>query len=204
MIDPVTEAYNSAKDKFNELYNSAKEKFDAVKNAAQEKFEAAKRFIIDPIKDAVDQVEKFVGKIKSFFDNLKLKIPKPEMPKMPHFSLQTSHKNVLGKDIEYPSGIGIDWRAKGGIFTRPTIFGMNGGNFQGAGEDGPEGVLPLNAKTLGAIGKGIADTMPQTNGDVVVHVYLDADEVNARLAPGMSKQLNQNNRISARGQGVIL
>ncbi|HDR4450748.1 phage tail tape measure protein [Bacillus cereus] len=204
VIDPVTEAYNSAKQKFTDLYNSAKEKFDSVKNAAQEKFEAAKRFIIDPIKDAVDSVEKFIGKIKGFFNDLKLKIPKPEMPKMPHFSLQTSTKNVLGKEIEYPSGIGVEWRAKGGIFTRPTIFGMNGGNLQGAGEAGPEGVLPLNEKTLGAIGKGIADTMPQTNGDVVVHVYLDADEVNARLAPGMSKQLNQNNRISARGQGVII
>lgn len=204
VIDPVTEAYNSAKEKFNELYNSAKEKFDAVKNAAQEKFEAAKRFIIDPIKDAVSSVEEFVGKIKGFFDNLKLKIPKPEMPKMPHFSLETSTKTVLGKEIEYPSGIGVKWNAKGGIFTRPTIFGMNGGNFQGAGEAGPEGVLPLNEKTLGAIGKGIADTMGGSNGDVVVHVYLDADEVNTRLAPGMSKQLNQNNRISARGQGVIL
>ncbi|HDR7704628.1 TPA: phage tail tape measure protein [Bacillus thuringiensis] len=204
VIDPVTEAYNSAKQKFTDLYNSAKEKFDSVKNAAQEKFEAAKRFIIDPIKDAVDSVEKFIGKIKGFFNDLKLKIPKPEMPKMPHFSLQTSTKNVLGKEIEYPSGIGVEWRAKGGIFTRPTIFGMNGGNLQGAGEAGPEGVLPLNEKTLGAIGKGIADTMPQSNGDVVVHVYLDVDEVNTRLAPGMSKQLNQNNRISARGQGVIL
>ncbi|CUB28256.1 phage tail tape measure protein [Bacillus cereus] len=204
VIDPVTEAYNSAKQKFNDLYNSAKEKFDSVKNAAQEKFEAAKRFIIDPIKDAVGKVEEFVGKIKGFFDNLKLKIPKPEMPKLPHFSLQTSSKTIAGKEISYPSGIGVEWRAKGGIFTRPTIFGMNAGNLQGAGEAGPEGVLPLNEKTLGAIGKGIADTMPQTNGDIVVHVYVDSEELNTRLAPGMSKQLNQNNRISARGQGVIL
>ncbi|HDR3483921.1 TPA: phage tail tape measure protein [Bacillus pacificus] len=203
VIDPVTEAYNSAKQKFTDLYNSAKEKFDSVKNAAKEKFDAAKRFIMDPIKEAVDGVKGFIDKIKGFFDNLKLKIPKPEMPKLPHFSLQTSSKTIAGKEISYPSGIGVEWRAKGGIFTRPTIFGMNGGNLQGAGEAGPEGVLPLNEKTLGAIGKGIADTMTQTNGDVVVHVYLDVDEVNARLAPGMSKQLNQNNRISARGQGVI-
>ncbi|QWH11958.1 phage tail tape measure protein [Bacillus mycoides] len=204
VIDPVTEAYNSAKEKFESMYNTAKEKFDAVKNAAKEKFEAAKKFIIDPIKEAVDRVKEFIDKIKGFFDGLKLKIPKPEMPKMPHFSLETNTKNVMGKDITYPSGIGVEWRAKGGIFTRPTIFGMNAGNLQGAGEAGPEGVLPLNEKTLGAIGKGIADTMPQTNGDIVVHVYLDADEVNTRLAPGMSKQLNQNNRMSARGQGVII
>ncbi|QWU46365.1 DUF2207 domain-containing protein [Bacillus sp. NP247] len=159
VIDPVTETYNQAKQKFTDLYNSAKEKFDSVKNAAQEKFEAAKRFIVDPIKDAVDSIEKFIGKIKGFFSDLKLKIPKPEMPPLPHFSLQTSTKNVLGKDVTYPSGINIDWRAKGGIFTKPTIFGMNGGNLQGAGEAGPEAVLPLNKKTLGDIGEGIAKTM---------------------------------------------
>lgn len=166
VVQPATEAYNSAKEKFESLYNSAREKFDAVKNAAQEKFNAAKRFIMDPIREAVDGVKGFIDKIKGFFDNLKLKIPKPEMPKMPHFSLQTSTRNVLGKDIEYPSGIGIDWRAKGGIFTKPTIFGMNGGNLQGAGEAGREAVLPLNRKTLGQIGEGIAATMVGTTGSM--------------------------------------
>ncbi|MFK4293746.1 DUF2207 domain-containing protein [Bacillus sp. RC250] len=161
VINPVTETYNQAKQKFTDLYNSAREKFDSVKNAAQEKFEAAKRFIMDPIRDAVDGVKGFIDKIKGFFDNLKLKIPKPEMPKMPHFSLETSTKNVLGKDVTYPSGINTDWRAKGGIFTKPTIFGMNGGNLQGAGEAGDEAVLPLNKKTLGAIGAGIVAAMPQ-------------------------------------------
>ncbi|MDM5195458.1 DUF2207 domain-containing protein [Bacillus hominis] len=166
VIDPVTETYNQAKQKFTDLYNSAREKFDSVKSAAQEKFEAAKRFIIDPIRDAVGKVEEFIGKIKGFFTNLKLKIPKPEMPPLPHFSLQTSTKNVLGKDVTYPSGINIDWRAKGGIFTKPTIFGMNGGNLQGAGEAGDEAVLPLNKKTLGDIGAGIAKTMTGTIGSM--------------------------------------
>ncbi|MFF2343691.1 phage tail tape measure protein [Bacillus mycoides] len=161
VVQPATEAYNSAKEKFESLYNSAREKFDAVKNAAQEKFEAAKRFIMDPIRDAVDGVKGFIDKIKGFFEGLKLKIPKPEMPPLPHFSLQTSTKNVLGKDITFPSGLNIDWRAKGGIFTKPTIFGMNGGNLQGAGEAGDEAVLPLNKKTLGAIGAGIVAAMPR-------------------------------------------
>ncbi|PHD98200.1 phage tail tape measure protein [Bacillus wiedmannii] len=166
VIQPVTETYNQAKQKFTDLYNSAQEKFNAVKNAAQEKFDAAKRNIIDPIKEAVGKVEEFIGKIKGFFSDLKLKIPKPEMPPLPHFSLQTNTKNVLGKDITYPSGINIDWRAKGGIFTKPTIFGMNGGNLQGAGEAGREAVLPLNKKTLGQIGEGIAATMVGTTGSM--------------------------------------
>lgn len=169
IIDPVISAYNSAKEKFNDMYNTAREKFDSVKNAAQEKFDAAKRFIVDPIKDAVEKVQGFIEKIKGFFNNLTLKIPKPEMPKMPHFSLETSTKNILGKDITYPSGIGVQWRAKGGIFTRPTIFGMNNGQLQGAGEAGNEAVLPLNKKTLGAIGEGIAATM--STEPTVVNIY---------------------------------
>ncbi|MDA2272706.1 phage tail tape measure protein [Bacillus thuringiensis] len=169
IIDPVISAYNSAKEKFNDMYNTAREKFDSVKNAAQEKFDAAKRFIVDPIKDAVDKVKGFIDKIKGFFSDLKLKIPKPEMPKMPHFSLQTSTKNILGKDITFPSGIDVQWRAKGGIFTRPTIFGMSNGQLQGAGEAGPEAVLPLNKKTLGEIGEGIAATM--STEPTVINIY---------------------------------
>ncbi|MBG9501707.1 phage tail tape measure protein, TP901 family, core region [Bacillus thuringiensis] len=169
VINPVTEAYNSAKQKFTDLYNSAQEKFDSVKNAAQEKFDAAKRFIVDPIKDAVDKVKGFIDKIKSLFSDLKLKIPKPEMPKMPHFSLQTSTKNILGKDITFPSGIDVQWRAKGGIFTRPTIFGMSNGQLQGAGEAGREAVLPLNKKTLGEIGEGIAATM--STEPTIINIY---------------------------------
>ncbi|PEN69781.1 DUF2207 domain-containing protein [Bacillus toyonensis] len=181
VIDPVISAYNSTKEKFGEMYNSAKEKFDAIKNAAQEKFDAAKRNIIDPIKEAVGKVEEFIGKIKGFFSDLKLKIPKPEMPPLPHFSLQTSTKNVLGKDVTYPSGINIDWRAKGGIFTKPTIFGMNNGRYQAAGEAGDEAVLPLNKKTLGAIGAGIVAAMPREQ-------FAMPDEIN-QLMGDMSRMM---------------
>ena len=55
------------------MYNTAREKFDSVKNAAQEKFDATKRFIVDPIKDAVEKVQGFIEKIKGFFNNLTLK-----------------------------------------------------------------------------------------------------------------------------------
>ncbi|PFQ20638.1 phage tail tape measure protein, partial [Bacillus cereus] len=187
VIQPVTDAYNQAKQKFTDLYNSAREKFDSVKSAAQEKFEAAKRFIIDPIKDAVDSVEKFIGKIKSFFSDLKLKIPKPEMPPLPHFSLQTSTKNILGKDITFPSGLNIDWRAKGGIFTKPTIFGMNGGNLQGAGEAGKEAVLPLNKKTLGDIGAGIVAAMPRQQFAISGEINQLMDDMSRMMASSASQ-----------------
>ncbi|MCQ6306059.1 phage tail tape measure protein [Bacillus cereus] len=202
IIDPVISAYNSAKEKFNDMYNTAREKFDSVKNAAQEKFDAAKRFIIAPIKDAVDKVKGFIDKIKGFFSDLKLKIPKPEMPKMPHFSLETSTKNILGKDITYPSGIGVQWRAKGGIFTRPTIFGMSNGQLQGAGEAGNEAVLPLNKKTLGAIGEGIAATM--STEPTVINIYnpsVREDRDIDRMVGKIDDALAQKGRNSKIGIG---
>ncbi|PEZ05594.1 phage tail tape measure protein [Bacillus sp. AFS018417] len=200
IIEPISSAYNGVVEKVISMYNAAVDKFNFIKNAATENFNAAKNAIVNPIKEAADMVKGWLDKISEFFSNLKLKIPKPELPPLPHFSLKTSKKEVAGKTISYPSGIDVDWRAKGGIFTQPTIFGMSNGRLQGAGEAGPEAVLPLNKETLGTIGDAISANM---GGDVVVHVYLDVDEVNTKLAPGMSQKINQNNKITARSRGVI-
>src|SRR5690606_27885291 len=107
-------------------------------------------------------------RIKSIMD-FEWSLPKLKVPKVS----VSMKKNSWG--IPYPD-FNIDWRAKGAIFTQPTIFGMSNGRLQGAGEAGPEAVLPLNDETLGAIGKGIAASM-EGNGDIEVHVYLDVDEV---------------------------
>ncbi|EHO3278646.1 phage tail tape measure protein [Listeria innocua] len=165
MIDPIVEAYNKVREKISNLVSSIKEKFDDAKRAVKEKFDSIKKSIIDPIEKAKDSVKRIVDKIKGFFKNLILKIPKPSMPDLPHFSLKTSTKKVFGKEIKFPSGIDVDWYAKGGILTKPTMFGMNGSSAMVGGEAGKEAVLPLNAKNLGTIGKMIADTMPQSGGD---------------------------------------
>ncbi|EQC0678510.1 phage tail tape measure protein [Listeria innocua] len=165
MIDPIVEAYNKVREKISNLVSSIKEKFDDAKRAVKEKFDSIKKSIIDPIEKAKDSVKRIIDKIKGFFKNLILKIPKPSMPDLPHFSLKTSTKKVFGKEIKFPSGIDVEWYAKGGILTKPTVFGMNGSSAMVGGEAGKEAVLPLNAKNLGTIGKMIAETMPQNGGD---------------------------------------
>ncbi|MCT3116267.1 phage tail tape measure protein, partial [Leuconostoc lactis] len=71
--------------------------------------------------------------------------------------------------------IGVNWYAKGGIFNKPTMFAAPGG-FNGVGEAGPEAALPLNAKTLGGIGKGIAEATGGLGGDTInVTVQVLAD-----------------------------
>lgn len=57
----------------------------------------------------------------------------------------------------------VRWFARGGILTKPTVFGMNGNTLMAGGEAGNEAVLPLNQKTLGMIGRGIAEAMGESN-----------------------------------------
>ncbi|WP_376711476.1 phage tail tape measure protein [Carnobacterium divergens] len=163
IINPIIEAKNNAVNTIQEMYSNIVAKFDSIKQTTMEKFNAVKEFILSPIRTARDTLKGWIDDIKGFFNNLKLKIPTPTMPKLPHFSLKTSTKSILGKEITFPSGINVDWYAKGGIFTKPTIFGGNGNSFKGAGEAGPEAALPLNANTLGSIGQGIENQM--FNGD---------------------------------------
>ena len=128
------------------MYNTAREKFDSVKNAAQEKFDATKRFIVDPIKDAVDKVKGLLKKSKDSFSDFKLKIPKPEMPKMPHFSLETSTKNVLGKDITYPIWYRYTMACKRRYFYSANYLWNEWS--EGAGEAG-RGCITVEQKDIG-------------------------------------------------------
>jgi hypothetical protein len=187
--------------KINELKNKAIERFNNLRDKASSIMEQTKDKILSPIQSAKEKIGGYVEEIIGFFsglgNKLKFKIPKP---KLPRFSISGEFSL---KPPRVPS-IGIDWRAKGAIFTQPTIFGQYGGRLQGAGDAGPEAALPLNEQTLGDIGRGIASTMGGAGGQVEVHVYLDTDEINTKLAPGMSKKINKNNKINARGQGVIM
>lgn len=148
----------------------------------------------DTIKEKAGQLR---DKVANLFKGIKWELPKLKLPK---FSISGDFS------LNPPSvpKLKVQWNAKGRLFTEPTIAGLNNGVVQGFGEAGPEVGLPLTADVLGDIGKGIASTMQGTSGEVIVHVYLDTDEVNTKLAPGMSKKLNKNNKINARGQGVII
>jgi hypothetical protein len=93
-------------------------------------------------------------KIKNLFTGIKWVLPRV---KLPHFNIKGKF-DLMPPGISVPT-VGVDWRAKGAIFTQPTIFGQYGGKLQGAGDAGPEAALPLNKETLGMIGDGIAKTM---------------------------------------------
>ncbi|MBC1388517.1 hypothetical protein HB829_14095, partial [Listeria innocua] len=194
--DFVESIIESGKDavmsKIDSLVKLANKAIKYLSEMIADNFKDIEAFMTDPIGSAKDFIKDILDDIVGFFDNLDLKFPEIEMPKLPHFSLDGEFSL---KNMTVPS-LNIDWRAQGGIFTQPTIFGATGGRLQGAGEAGDEAVLPLNDKTLGAIGKGIAATM---GGNTEIHLHVETlvadnmasiDRLNQRLQQGAMKSRN--------------
>lgn len=154
------EMKTDAVEKMKGMYTGVKEKFEDIRSTAKEKFDAAKKVILDPIEEARDKVETAIDAIKSFFDNLKLKLPEIEMPKLPKFKMEGSFS------LNPPSvpKLSVQWHAKGGIFNKPTIFDTKAG-LHGVGEAGAEAIIPLTDEVLGKIGNKIADRMEHSAGN---------------------------------------
>lgn len=154
IVNKIKEAATNSINKIIEMKNSIVGKFDEVRSSAVTKFNAVKDAILKPINSARDAVGTAVDKIKGFFTGMKLNLPKI---KVPSFSLKNWSKNPVDWIGNMPS-IGINWNAKGALFTKPTVFNTPMG-LQGFGEAGPEAALPLTDRVLGTIGKSIAATM---------------------------------------------
>ena len=165
------------------IYNNVTSVWSGIKNA-----------IGSAINGAKDLVSSAISAIKGLFN---FSVSWPHIP-LPHFSVSGSANPLDWLSQGVPS-ISIEWYAKGGIMTKPTIFGANGNNLMVGGEAGNEAVLPLNDKTLGAIGRGIAQTMGDnpTNinititGNVVreeADITRIADQVAQRIADEIQRR----------------
>lgn len=167
-VNKVNELKTDFINKANELKDGAVEKFNGLKERASSVMQSAKDAIVSPIQSAKDKIGGIIEGIKGFFSGLSLKIPEISLPKLPKFSIDGEFS------LNPPSvpRLSVKWNAKGGIFTEPTIFGMHNGQLQGAGEvpGESEALIPLNEKTLGAIGKGIAATMGGNNRPIIIQV----------------------------------
>lgn len=157
-------------------------------------WEGIKSTISGAINGARDAVSSAIEAIKGLFN---FSISWPHIP-LPHFYVSGSANPLDWLSQGVPS-IGIEWYAKGGIMTKPTIFGMNGNNIMVGGEAGNEAVLPLNDKTLGAIGRGIAQTMGGTSPTINITITGNtvreeadisriADEVAQRIADELQRK----------------
>ena len=158
------------------IYNNVTNTWDGIKNA-----------IGSAINGAKDLVSSAISAIKGLFN---FRISWPHIP-LPHFSVSGSANPLDWLKGQIPR-IGIEWYAKGGIMTKPTLFGMNGNNMMVGGEAGNEAVLPLNERTLGAIGRGIAQTMGEnpTNINITITGNVVREEADiARIADQVAQRI---------------
>lgn len=124
-------------------------------------FEDIQKKITGPIESARDLVDKAIAKIKGFFpidvgkilDNISL----------PHFTVDGG---------EFPYGVGgnghmpsfdVEWYANGGIINQPSLIG--------AGESGPEAVVPLSANRLKPLTDAIAEADARNNEKLLNGMY---------------------------------
>lgn len=167
---------------------------NGISNTVSNVWTGIKNSIGNAINGAKDLVSSAIGAIKGLFN---FSVSWPHIP-LPHFSVSGSANPLDWLSKGVPS-ISIEWYAKGGIMTKPTIFGANGNNLMVGGEAGNEAVLPLNDKTLGAIGRGIAQTMGDSatninitiTGNVVreeADITRIADQVAQRIADEIQRR----------------
>lgn len=143
---------------FNNLSSTISGIFNGILSTASNIWNSIKSTISNAIDGAKNAVSNGVNAIKNLFN---FQIKWPHIP-LPHFRVSGSANPLDWLKGGLPS-IGIDWYAKGGIMTKPTLFGMNGNRAMVGGEAGAEAILPLNKSTLGSIGQSIANTMNTSN-----------------------------------------
>ena len=140
--------------------------WENIKSITSSVWDGISSSIGNAINTAKDMVGNAIEAIKGFFN---FEFRWPHIP-LPHFSISGSANPLDWLSGGLPS-IGIEWYAKGGILTKPTVFGQNGNNLMVGGEAGTEAVLPLNSKNLAAIGRGVAEHM-ESDKPVVVNVHI--------------------------------
>lgn len=163
------------------IVSSVKTKFDTLVGTVKGIFERVKNAIMTPINAVKDNIKAAIDFIKGLFRgewNL------PHI-KVPHFKIDGGELPWgIGGKGRAPS-IGIDWYAKGGIFTSPQVIGV--------GEAGPEGVIPLN--TLWTKLDRIADS--SSGSPTIINVYGARGQSVDALAAAVEQKLIQSEKRRA-------
>ena len=170
---------------------------NGISNTVSNVWTGIKNSIGNAINGAKDLVSSAIGAIKGLFN---FSVSWPHIP-LPHFSVSGSANPLDWLSKGVPS-ISIEWYAKGGIMTKPTIFGANGNNLMVGGEAGNEAVLPLNDKTLGAIGRGIAQTMGDSATNInititgnVVREEADITRIANQVAQRIADEIQRRSQL---------
>ena len=184
---------------FKAAVKSVQDSFGKIKDAIAEKMDAAR----DKVKGIIDKIKGFFPlKIGKIFSNLK--IPKITV------SGGKAPFGIGGKG-KLP-GFDVQWKAKGAILTRPTLFGAVGNSILGGGEAGKEAVAPIDV--LQGYVRAAVQQETQLLGKILIeqsqalmdflsramprNVLLDSGALVGTLTPGIDARLSDRWRRNGR------
>ncbi|MBC1247352.1 phage tail tape measure protein [Listeria booriae] len=144
----ITNTVNGVRNTVSSVWNSIKGTTSAVWNGI-------KNAMTQPILDAKNKIKDMIDAVKGFFANIKLKFPKIDMPKLPHFSL----KGKFSLDPPSVPSVGVNWYKKGGVFDGASVIGI--------GEDPgvKEAAIPLSGRHMVPFATKIAAIMTELRHD---------------------------------------
>ena len=128
----ISSIINGFKNGFSQMNNVGKGFVNNLLNGIKSSFGGIIDFFSNMINKIGEMWGKFTSWIKSIF-------------KTPHFTFSGSMNPAEWVKGNLPK-IGVEWYAKGGIMTEPTMFGYNPstGNAMVGGEAGAEAIAPIN------------------------------------------------------------
>ena len=161
-------------------------KISAAAKGIVTKFMAPINALRAKVKAAIDKVKKlFPFKIGKVMSNIKL----------PHFKVT----GKFGLNPPQTPKLSIKWFAKGGIVDGPTLFG--------AGEAGPEAIMPLDkikdytGIDYDLLAAAMVRALSSTNHTTIVDI--DGREVARSTAPYMETEMNRRQTFANRKLGYI-
>lgn len=142
---------------------------------------------------AINVINRSIVQMQRIFANTKFEFSRNIA--LPHFRMSGSFNAQSG---QVPS-VGVDWYAKGGILTKPTIFGMSGGRLLGGGEAGPEAVAPIST-----LKDYLRDVTEESGGDVTYTQNITINSPTALTPSEVARQTRNATRsmvLALKGKG---
>ena len=172
-------AKSTVVNKVTSIKDSITKRFTQIKDTISNKVSSLKDIISKPFRDAKAKIDDVVNGIKGLFPinigNILSGI------RTPHFDIKWESKSILGKTVRWPSGVGVSWYAKGGIFDRPSIIGV------GDTSNDKEAVAPVK-KLKSYIREAVSDKSAKP--PVNVYLNYDASADANDLARGVARAIH--------------
>lgn len=196
---------------WNTIKNTTVKVFNAIKSIVTPIWKGIQKAIEDPIGTARDFIKKTVDKIKGFF---KFKISWPHVP-VPKFNISPSGWKIGDLLKGSIPKLSIGWHAKGGIMTRPTMFGMSGNTAHVGGEAGDEAILPLNGfydhldkklnslRTEGINYEKMTDSFIKALTKADNSIYMDGEMVGIQTASSVKRKNDKTEIRNMRLRGEL-